>query len=166
MRANTLLGLFGLFASGVLASPANVAAAAEAALVAECGELGVMKVDASELPDGIDISQVRHCAEHPLGRSPGLSPSGTTEAHERRDASAEALEELSSLEPRSCYTAATHGCSGGYCWKQCGLLNTGEWCWTATLAGLGTWTSCKSDAECSTLQSCGIGVCKACGCGC
>lgn len=161
MKANIFLSLIGLFAAGAIASPTSAEAAAEAALVAECGDLGVMRVDVSQLPDGINPADVRRCADHPLGRSPSMAPASSSDLQER-----DTEDDLVSLKPRACYTKQTYGCDQGYCWKQCGLLNTGEWCWTATVAGLGTWASCNKDTDCSTLLSCGIGVCKACGCGC
>lgn len=31
-----------------------------------CGRLGVMKVDPADLPEGVEMKDVRMCAEHPL----------------------------------------------------------------------------------------------------
>lgn len=49
------------------ATPEEVAAAE-----AECGSLGVMRVDPAELPQGVTMADVRMCADHPLG--PGAYP--------------------------------------------------------------------------------------------
>ncbi|KAB8236595.1 uncharacterized protein BDW43DRAFT_267244 [Aspergillus alliaceus] len=49
------------------ATPDEVAAAE-----AECGSLGVMRIDPAELPEGVKMSQARMCADHPLG--PGAYP--------------------------------------------------------------------------------------------
>ncbi|KAK1149111.1 hypothetical protein N8T08_007789 [Aspergillus melleus] len=56
-----------LAALGPDATPEEVAAAE-----AECGSLGVMRIDPAELPEGITMDDVRMCANHPLG--PGASP--------------------------------------------------------------------------------------------
>ncbi|KAM0256816.1 hypothetical protein ACHAQJ_004768 [Trichoderma viride] len=37
-----------------------------------CGELGVMKFNASELPSDVSAGDVRMCAEHPHGRNRSL----------------------------------------------------------------------------------------------
>ena len=50
------------------ATPDEVAAAE-----AECGSLGVMRIDPAELPEGVTMTDVRMCADHPLG--PGAYPS-------------------------------------------------------------------------------------------
>ncbi|KAL2838009.1 hypothetical protein BJY01DRAFT_38417 [Aspergillus pseudoustus] len=49
------------------ATPDEVAAAE-----AECGSLGVMRIDPAELPEGVAMTDVRMCADHPLG--PGAYP--------------------------------------------------------------------------------------------
>jgi hypothetical protein len=53
------------------ATPDEVAAAE-----AECGSLGVMRIDPAELPEGVMVSDVRMCADHPLGprAHPGPGP--------------------------------------------------------------------------------------------
>lgn len=43
--------------------------------VSICGELGVMKVNIDELPEGVSLEDVRLCADHPLGRDRSLDPS-------------------------------------------------------------------------------------------
>ncbi|KAF4174894.1 hypothetical protein CNMCM8694_000640 [Aspergillus lentulus] len=57
------------------ATPDEVAAA-----VAECGPLGVMRIDPAELPEGIKMSDVRMCADHPLSvrAHPGPGPGAFT----------------------------------------------------------------------------------------
>ncbi|GKZ24768.1 hypothetical protein AbraIFM66951_002012 [Aspergillus brasiliensis] len=37
---------------------------------AECGSLGVMKLDPADLPEGVTPADVRKCADHPLGYLP------------------------------------------------------------------------------------------------
>ncbi|KAF4213424.1 hypothetical protein CNMCM8980_008055 [Aspergillus fumigatiaffinis] len=59
-----LLGISATTALAALrpdATPDEVAAAE-----AECGPLGVMRIDPAELPEGIRMSDVRMCADHPL----------------------------------------------------------------------------------------------------
>ncbi|KAL3455394.1 hypothetical protein BJX64DRAFT_295089 [Aspergillus heterothallicus] len=61
-----LLGIHATAALAALrpdATPDEVAAAE-----AECGSLGVMRIDPAELPEGVLLSDVRMCADHPLGR--------------------------------------------------------------------------------------------------
>ncbi|KAH8430605.1 uncharacterized protein LDX57_008268 [Aspergillus melleus] len=56
-----------LAALGPDATPEEIAAAE-----AQCGSLGVMRIDPAELPEGVTMADVRMCADHPLG--PGASP--------------------------------------------------------------------------------------------
>ncbi|PWY76123.1 hypothetical protein BO94DRAFT_538502 [Aspergillus sclerotioniger CBS 115572] len=42
-------------------------AEAEAQAEAECGSLGLMRVDPADLPEGVTLADVRKCREHPLG---------------------------------------------------------------------------------------------------
>ncbi|KXG52097.1 uncharacterized protein PGRI_083810 [Penicillium griseofulvum] len=51
-----------LAALGPDATPDEVAAAE-----AECGSLGVMRIDPAELPEGVTMADVRMCADHPRG---------------------------------------------------------------------------------------------------
>ncbi|KAE8324840.1 hypothetical protein BDV39DRAFT_179978 [Aspergillus sergii] len=53
------------------ATPYEVAAAE-----AGCGSLGVMRTDPVELPEGVTMTDVRMCADHPLGPGgyPGPGP--------------------------------------------------------------------------------------------
>lgn len=107
---------------------------------AECGALGVMKVDTSSLPADVDVNAIRKCAEHPVASSPNP------------------------ISKRECWHGKPSGCSKGYCWKSCG--GTGQWCWTAFNDGYGEWIGCTNDGQCNTNQACGIGNCKTCGCSC
>jgi hypothetical protein len=62
MRFTLSLLALALQVTGVLSASTDAAAAAHAALVEECGDLGVMTV-----PSGADPSAYRKCAGHPLG---------------------------------------------------------------------------------------------------
>ncbi|KAI9371049.1 hypothetical protein BJX61DRAFT_48621 [Aspergillus egyptiacus] len=65
IHLSLLLGLSATTALAALrpdATPDEVAAAE-----AECGSLGVMRIDPAELPEGVTIADVRMCAEHPHG---------------------------------------------------------------------------------------------------
>ncbi|KAL3952683.1 hypothetical protein VFPFJ_11403 [Purpureocillium lilacinum] len=106
----------------------------------QCGALGVMKVDTSALPAGVDPGAIRKCAEHPVAASPNP------------------------IAKRDCWYGKNSGCSKGYCWKSCG--GNGQWCWTAFNDGYGNWIGCSNDNQCNTNQACGIGNCKTCGCSC
>ncbi|KAF5235137.1 hypothetical protein FAUST_7262 [Fusarium austroamericanum] len=54
---------------------AFIAAAMTAMVIADqhpgaekmCGRLGPMTWDPNDLPDGVDVSQIRMCADHPMG---------------------------------------------------------------------------------------------------
>lgn len=109
-------------------------------VAAECGAMGVMTVDMTSLPTGVDPSAIRKCAEHPLGASPNP------------------------ISKRACWYGKPSGCTKGFCWKGCG--GTGQWCWTAFNDGLGNWIGCTNDDECNTNAACGTGNCKTCGCSC
>ncbi|KAI1850264.1 hypothetical protein JX265_002162 [Neoarthrinium moseri] len=136
--------------------------AATAAAAAQCGDLGVLSFNAKDLPDGVNASDVRNCAEHPLGNGNML----------KRDNDNETTTEsrgLDLLSPRDCYDKAPYGCTDGYCWKACGSAGDGKWCWTANNGGLGSWITCKTYNDCggSALYACGKGLnCKTCGCSC
>ena len=133
MRFTLAMGLVALQGAGILS----------ASLEAQCGKLGVMKLDKSTLPPNIDPDQVRLCDEHPT-----------------------ALEQGNVFE-RACYTAKLVGCSRGYCFRQCGTANSGQWCWTAAVFGYGRWLDCTKDNDCSVFDACGLGSnCGACGCSC
>ncbi|EFY84846.1 hypothetical protein MAC_09098 [Metarhizium acridum CQMa 102] len=128
-----------IYAQGSLSVPASPEA--------ECGSLGVMKVDPAELPEGVNASQVRKCLGHPEGHGTG------------RDGK--------QLFARACEFKSAWGCShGGYCWKACDDENNGKWCWTAENSGYGPWIRCASYQDCERSTPCGQGKCDECGCGC
>jgi hypothetical protein len=56
---NILLIVLGLFVGVSFALPD-----AEA----ECGKLGVMSLDGIDLPEGVDLTKIRKCRDHPRGR--------------------------------------------------------------------------------------------------
>ncbi|PLB47061.1 hypothetical protein P170DRAFT_438773 [Aspergillus steynii IBT 23096] len=148
--------------------------------VVECGDLGVMTVDPADLPAGVAPSDVRKCLDHPLGRNrhvkgASLAPLDAVDAsfyNGTGDTDTSPVEARvdgldGALEKRACYKDAPYGCSGGYCWKACGDMNKGEWCWTAAKDGLGAWMKCSTWQHCGTTSyACGKGGCQACGCGC
>ncbi|KAL4987128.1 hypothetical protein BDW68DRAFT_178188 [Aspergillus falconensis] len=74
MKPLTYLSLLlGIFATTALAALRSDATPDEvAAAEAECGSLSVMRIDPSELPEGVTMADVRMCAGHPLG--PGAYP--------------------------------------------------------------------------------------------
>ncbi|PHH82213.1 hypothetical protein CDD82_6700 [Ophiocordyceps australis] len=122
----------------ILASPTDLT---------RCGALGVLRVNASSLPLGVSLQDVRTCAEHPLR----VSPAGPD------------------LQRRSCWYGAKWGCTGGYCWKACDASESGKWCWTSAPRGqgLGPWMRCTLNEQCNEDLPCGLGEhCSSCGCSC
>ncbi len=138
-------------------------AAEYAALVQECGDLGVM-----EVPEGADPSQYRHCEAHPLGtdrrkyKEQSLAPVD----EKRSNAGNIKAADIFGRKEQACWWESSFGCTGRYCWKSCG--KPGEWCWTAAGDGGGKWLECRNWSDCNTKQNCGKGcrVSKSCGCGC
>ena len=135
-----------------------------------CGDLGVMDVATNELASGVGVSDIRMCADHPLGRNrtldeaegASLAPVDPNDAH----VLARTPSSLNTLEERSCNYKAPYGCSGGYCWKSCG--KNGVWCWTASKGGVGAWAKCSKFEDCGTVGiyfGCGK-ACASCGCSC
>lgn len=123
----------------------------------DCGSLGLMVPDGAKLPAGVNASDVRKCAEHPLGRQAG--PGG--------------------LVKRGGGCGGTggkeSGCSEGFCWKDCHGIdviigqNFGAWCWTARGdEGFGNWYPCTRDSDCKPSYACGKAImgtyCGLCGC--
>lgn len=134
-----IVALLALNAAGVFASPAAKDT---------CGDLGVMDVDLSNLPEGVDPSNIRACANHPSSQRPES-------------------QENSLLAKRECWFGKQYGCSkDGWCYKTCGDAGSGQWCWAAENGGLGDWIGCKDDSNCSPNMACGQGNCDACGCSC
>ncbi|KAF3902850.1 hypothetical protein AA313_de0207259 [Arthrobotrys entomopaga] len=148
--------------------------AAVSSTAAECGKLGIISAD-TILPANVQASDVRRCADHPLGRDRDLknaSLAPMTSEFMKRSQNSEVTADtvIAHLSGRSkCYFGAPYGCTKGYCWKSCG--KNGEWCWTASQGGLGQWKACSSFNDCSTSGdfACGAGCTgksKACGCSC
>ncbi|KAH7149393.1 hypothetical protein B0J13DRAFT_304629 [Dactylonectria estremocensis] len=141
-----------------------------------CGTLGVMEISPKQLPDGVALTDIRMCADHPLGRNRTLDTAeGASLAPMDTDDVATAdiavVPVENTLEERACYKNAPYGCSDGYCWKACGDTAKGEWCWTAGLGGAGSWAKCSSWNDCGTGSvnyGCGKGCAKpfVCGCSC
>jgi hypothetical protein len=155
MKASMILSFIGLLSTTAVAS--NLAA-----LKAECGSLGVMKLTQEQMQNVPDVSAIRHCAEHPLGPTAGPD-------FRERDITAIKPRDggLVDLHARECwYGEKTIGCSRGYCWRNCDPENPGYWCWTAANDGLGDWLTCQADADCNDTDACGVGNCAACGCSC
>lgn len=139
----------------------------DANAVDECSGLGgAMSILADKLPEGVTPSDVRKCVEHPLGRERYLEEASLAPPEDTKKNSTQ-LETRNPLNERAadaCYNAAPYGCSKGYCWKSCG--SNGEWCWTATKGGLGSWITCSTYQDCgTTTYACGIGgVSGGCSC--
>ncbi|KAE8154232.1 hypothetical protein BDV25DRAFT_148129 [Aspergillus avenaceus] len=77
MKPLTYLSLLlGISATALAALRPDATPDEVAAAEAECGSLGVMRIDPAELPEGISMSDVRMCADHPLGSRaiPDLGP--------------------------------------------------------------------------------------------
>lgn len=157
MKATILLALYATLTSAVKMGPEGI-----------CGDLGVMKADPDNLPDNVDITDLRLCADHPMGRNRTVE--GLTPVPVETTTSAVADTGLSGIEKRACYFGADKGCSNGYCWKMCGGSD-GAWCWTAESSGTGPWRKCSKDSDCGTAGwgfGCGTN-CKdkgVCGCSC
>ncbi|KAG7097998.1 hypothetical protein E1B28_005306 [Marasmius oreades] len=129
----------------------NVPSAAD---IAECGELGVLTYNLTDLPEGVDPKSVRKCAGHP-----GL-PQITPEIAARDGAPVSTI-----LGKRSCwYGTNPYGCSSGFCWKSCG--SDGEWCFTAQNDGWGAYNTCNTNFDCNEDMTCAQGDCAGCGCSC
>ncbi|KPM41722.1 hypothetical protein AK830_g4816 [Neonectria ditissima] len=123
-----------LLAYSVLVSSAVSPASPEARAKAICGDLGIL--DITTLPDGVEPSELRLCADHPMGRNRTLDPKkGASlapggEGYRKDITPADSTDVLSK---RVCYDAAPYGCEGKWCWKTCG--DNEEWCWTAWARG-------------------------------
>jgi hypothetical protein len=129
-----------------------------AALVEECGDLGVLDV-----PEGQLESEVRHCAEHPRN---GDSPAAFDRRNRRGSISIadSAATDIFGRAEQKCWYGASLGCRKGYCWKTCG--KRGNWCWLTAFGPSGPWLECSRTSDCdSTVAVCSGGNCKACGCG-
>jgi hypothetical protein len=52
---------------------------------------------------------------------------------------------------RVCDTGQPYGCYQGYCWKSCGDIVKGEWCWTSKQPEKQGRLKCKTWLECGDL---------------
>ncbi|EWG54186.1 hypothetical protein FVEG_12459 [Fusarium verticillioides 7600] len=136
-----------------LASSAATPASPAAGAVAICGDLGILNIAPGDLPEGVAPSELRLCADHPMGRNRTLDPlEGASLApmeEEDLDPDTTATPSAGLFEERACYDKAPYGCSRGYCWKQCGASRSGKWCWTASAMGgvLGEHVTSMKTAE-------------------
>ncbi|RFN44640.1 hypothetical protein FIE12Z_11132 [Fusarium flagelliforme] len=87
---------------------------------AVCGDLGVMNVAPSDIPEGVLASEVRLCADHPNGGS-------DRELDPKKGASLAPVEDEKRIQPssktlfeRKCIKGHPYGCSEGFCWKDTG----------------------------------------------
>lgn len=144
----TFLALMACQAVGVFSIPSDADAA-------QCGALGVMDWNQADIPENVSRDELRKCREHPTD--------------------AKHLEARKGFKPKpkpkkgggSCVDKGSWGCHDGYCWEEC---HGGKWCWLAYTDGRGDWISCKKKSDCTgkhmSRAKCGVGSCKACGCGC
>lgn len=149
------------FSSTLISLIATQALAADSALEAECGALGIATWTLTNLPPNTSPSKLRKCKEHPL--STNLITPRNTEA-------------VNGFEERACKPSLfrrQYGCERGWCWSNCGSASErlrGKWCWLAWNNGKGKWTKCGNLGDCEFAMrgdaSCGVGDCKACGCSC
>lgn len=137
-----------------------------------CGELGVMRSNANELPENVSPKDVRMCAKHPYGRNrtldlsegASLPPAYTNEQSQAGNASGS---DVRHINERDCSFQSPYGCSQGRCWKTCD--QGGKWCWTAAEGGYGPWKKCTTWADCGTDEDafgCGRLCGEECGCSC
>ncbi|RBR25332.1 uncharacterized protein FIESC28_01769 [Fusarium coffeatum] len=165
-----------ILAYAAMASSAATPVAPAAGAAAVCGDLGILNIAPGDLPEGVEPSELRLCADHPMGRNRTLDPAEgaslapmTEEEDLEPDTTPAAGASL--FEERACYYKAPYGCSRGYCWKSCGKSRSGQWCWTASAGGGGPWNKCDKFEDCGTnriTQACGNScwVSRACGCSC
>ncbi|CEJ83690.1 hypothetical protein VHEMI03225 [[Torrubiella] hemipterigena] len=131
-----------------------------------CGRLGVtMDVIETKNMTREELSNLRMCAEHPLGN---IRP---TEGESLAPMPDQPIPkpELSVRKADKCEWTAPYGCSGYYCWKSCGAPGDGQWCWTANNGGKGAWNKCVTYADCGTDDvtfGCGVNCWNGGSCGC
>lgn len=140
------------------AAMTSVSAAVESnpykGIEAICGDLGVMDIAPADLPAGVQPSEIRLCADHPMGRDRELDPKKGASLAPVEDEKVAPSAKM--LFERKCSFGAPYGCSKGFCWKQCG--KGGEWCWAAGAGGTGPWKGCHSWQDCGvddTTYGCG-----------
>ncbi|KAJ8095426.1 hypothetical protein PM082_023196 [Marasmius tenuissimus] len=152
-----------------IASIHSVAVSSADATAQECGSLGVLNVDLNNLPEGMTPSDVRKCADHPIGSKPRQNAQSESVAPMDRPKS-ELTDRSDIIEggaAQVCDVFDPYGCSSGYCWKACGALGSGDWCWTAGGDGSGPWMTCSKSSDCDRNAACGKGDnCSTCGCRC
>ncbi|SPJ91495.1 uncharacterized protein FTOL_13510 [Fusarium torulosum] len=145
-------------------------ASPEARAKAICGDLGIL--DITTVPDGVEPSELRLCANHPMGRNRNLDPKKGASLAPGGEGYYDDITPADSanlLSERFCSYSAPYGCEGKWCWKTCG--NNGQWCWTAWAKGTGAWRGCKTWRDCGTDNTnygCGknCNVPGNCGCSC
>jgi len=162
-------------AYAALASSAATPASPAAGAAAICGDLGILNIAPGDLPEGVEPSDLRLCANHPMGRNRTLDPlEGASLApmeEEDMDPDTTAAPSASLFEERACYYKAPYGCSRGYFLKQCGKSRSAQCCWTASGMGGGPWNKCDKYEDCGTnrlTHACGNNcwVSRSCGCSC
>ena len=146
-----------------------------AALIEECGDLGVLDV-----PEGQPESEIRHCKEHPRWRDPTFVPDFAALAEKEAKLTAEsrrgkrghtsstqdAAANIFGRDALACsYGSDQYGCTDGSCWRVCG--SRGSWCWLTVGTGNGPWLKCSIASQCAwEIGVCSEGSCGSCGCGC
>ncbi|KAL5609732.1 hypothetical protein FOVSG1_004413 [Fusarium oxysporum f. sp. vasinfectum] len=110
-----------------------------------CGDIGILQIAPGTLPDGVEPSDLRLCADHPLGRNQTLDPAegaslAPLEEGDIPDTTPTGASRL--FQKRRCYYKAPYGCSDKYYWKSYSEKGSGKWCWTATAGGVGPWARC------------------------
>jgi hypothetical protein len=145
MKFNTLILSIALQISAVLS-------AAVSEVAAECGNLGIFTVADADLPAGVNKTEIRMCAQHPLkghhARQEGsLAPMDDEQIEAAVTVYRDSLDPAVGLEARDCYYEDAYGCTDGFCWKACGSAGDGKWCWTASNLGFGAWFSCHTYNE-------------------
>ncbi|KAK1234588.1 hypothetical protein PQX77_002206 [Marasmius sp. AFHP31] len=102
-------------------------AVASADATEECGSLGVLDVDLSNLPEGMTPSDVRKCADHPFGGKSRKNAQWESLAP-MEDSESDLTNRSNIIESRAaqiCDLDAPYGCTDGYCWKACGASGSG-----------------------------------------
>ncbi|KAH6879553.1 victoriocin [Thelonectria olida] len=193
------IALVGLTATQALCNPASNEASRRAALEAECGDLGVMKWNPEDLPAGTDISKLPKCKVHPYSLGINSTSYNPDEKAEDLESSSSAQHPAGQQKRGKGHASPRwspgcngghdgegggggrgngldydYGCSGGWCWRNCGGPFTAwpkPWCWLAYEGGKGGWTPCGGWKDCEWSYNnknakCAKGNCKACGCAC
>lgn len=127
----SFLVLSSAFMAAVTASPAVMFSNANVD-PAECADQGgVLQISAADLPEGTLLSDVRKCADHPLGRDRKKETWSIPPPAEEGDNSTSPVPRAGQdiSQTQACYYDAAYGCTyeggTGYCWKHCGASNDG-----------------------------------------